>query len=378
MWIAMLQRPLQVLVIQLALIVTILAWAFPTKAGIGTVTEQTGPTEIIRNKASIVSELKSSVEMDDTISTANAKAGITFEDNTQVQITEQSKLVIDNFVYDANKNTGKLAIKIALGTVKYASGQIAKNDPQQVKIETPTATIGVRGTDFSSTVDEIGRSTIVLLPSCPIGWKDIEKDCITGKIIITTDAGELMLTKPFQATTIDSRMHEPTRPVILNYDMQQINNLLIVSPPPQLKKVENTTTQAKAFNYLDEDFLSKDFLKYDELNKNYLDSATTKLDINYLNDNFLINLLDVSSSQMLGNELDQYNSMLPKYDKNSGLKYIVDGDGLMLYKETVSSYAEINVQKVNAMTTNINQDGININQIVNYSGSTSITIKQSL
>jgi len=316
--------------------------------------------------------------MDDTISTANAKAGITFEDNTQVQITEQSKLVIDNFIYDANKNTGKLAIKIALGTVKYASGQIAKNDPQQVKIETPTATIGVRGTDFSSTVDEIGRSTIVLLPSCPIGWKDIEKDCITGKIIITTDAGELMLTKPFQATTIDSRMHEPTRPVILNYDMQQINNLLIVSPPPQLKKVENTTTQVKAFNYLDEDFLGKDFLKYDELNKNYLDSATTKLDINYLNNNFLINLLDVSSSQMLGNELDQYNSMLPKYDKNSGLKYIVDGDGLMLYRETVSSYAEINTQKVNAMTTNINQDGININQIVNYSGSTSITIKQSL
>jgi len=316
--------------------------------------------------------------MDDTISTANAKAGITFNDNTQVQITEQSKLVIDNFIYDPNKNTGKLAIKIALGTVKYASGQIAKNDPEQVKIETPTATIGVRGTDFSSTVDEIGRSTIILLPSCPQGWKDIEKDCITGKIIVKTDAGELMLTKPFQATTIDSRIHEPAKPSILSLDLQQINNLLIVSPPPQLKKAETTTTETKGFNFLDEDLLKQDLLKYTELDKNYLQDATTKLDINYLDNNFLINLLDVSSSQMLGNELDQYNSMLPKYDKNSGLKYMVDGDGLTLYRETVSSYAEINVQKNNALTTNINQDNININQIVNYSGSTTITIKQSL
>ena len=92
----------------------------------------------------------------------------------------------------------------------------------------------------------------------------------------------------------------------------------------------------------------------------------------------MANVLDVSSSQLLGNELDQYNSLLPKYNKDSGLKFIVDGDGLMLYRETVSSYAEINVQKVNSVTTNINQDGQNINQIVNYSGSTSITIKQSL
>ena len=115
-----------------------------TNAAIGTVTEQTGPTEIKRNKDTIPSELQSPVEMNDTVTTANAKAGITFEDQTQVHITEQSKLVIDNFVYDSNKGAGKLAVKIALGTVKYTSGQIAKNDPQQVKVETPSATIGVK------------------------------------------------------------------------------------------------------------------------------------------------------------------------------------------------------------------------------------------
>ena len=324
----------------------------------------------------ITSVVSSPVEMDDTITTANAKAGITFQDDTKVQITEQSKLVIDTFVFDPNKNTGKLAIKIALGTVKYASGQIAKDSPEQVKIETPTATIGVRGTDFSSTVDEIGRSTIILLPSCPEGWKDIEKDCVTGKIIVSTDMGQIMLTHPFEAIKIDSRMKEPPKSAILDLDPAQINNLLIVTPPKQIIKVTDTST--KSFNFLDIDYLQQDFLNDAGLGKDYTKEATNKLSINYLNTDFLINLLDVSSSQLLGNELDQFNSLLPKYNKDSGLKYIVDGDGLMLYRETVNNYAEINVQKINAMTTLISQDGINITQIVNNTGSTTINIKQSL
>ena len=361
-------RPLLALVILCLLTAT-------SNAAIGTVTEQTGPTEIKRNKNTIPSELKSAVEMDDTITTANGRAGITFQDETKVQITEQSKLIIDTFVYDPNKNTGKLAIKIALGTVKYASGQIAKDDPQQVKIETPTATIGVRGTDFSSTVDEIGRSTIILLPSCPVGWHDIEKDCITGKIIITTDAGELMLTKPFQATTIDSKMKPPTKPVILDLDAQQINNLLIVSPPKEVRKKDNGVV-TKAFNYLDEDLLGKDMLAYNELNKNYL--TTSRLDINYLDNTFLENLLDVQSTQMLSNELDEFNGMLPKYDKASGLKYLVENDNLMLYKENVNNYAEVNTPTTQSSTINIEHDGNNIKQMVNSAGTTTITIKQSI
>ncbi len=88
----------------------------------------------------IPSALSLGIEMNDIITTANAKAGITFKDETRVQITEHSKLVIDNFVYDGEKKTGKLGIKMALGTIKYASGQIAKSDPQQVVVTTPTET----------------------------------------------------------------------------------------------------------------------------------------------------------------------------------------------------------------------------------------------
>lgn len=366
----MFQRQLQVLVTLLIFVAT----ASISYAGVGTVTEQTGPTEIKRDSSVIPSSVSTAVEMDDTITTANSLAGITFEDNTQVHITEQSKLVIDNFVYDPNKSTGKLAIKIALGTVKYTSGQIAKHDPQQVKVETPTATIGVRGTDFSSTVDEIGRSTVILLPSCPKGWKDIEKDCVTGKIVIMTDAGELWLTKPFESTTIDARSNMPTKPVILDLDAQQINNLIIVTPPKGVKQATETISKTK--NFLDEDFLAVDYLNYAELNKDYL--TYNRLNVNYLDNGFLDNLLDMQSSQLLGNELEEFNGLLPKYDKASGLKYFVETDVLTMYKESTNHYAEVNIPTTSAATYIIEQDNITVKQIVNYSGTTSITIKQSM
>jgi hypothetical protein len=105
--------------------------------------------------------------MQDSLRTTQGKIGITFEDQTRVQINENSKLVIDDFVYDPKKGSGKVALNMALGTVRYASGQIAKHNPQAVNINTPSATVSVRGTDFTATVDELGRSTFILLPSCP-------------------------------------------------------------------------------------------------------------------------------------------------------------------------------------------------------------------
>jgi len=343
-----------------------------SNADVGKVTEQTGPTEIKRDAAVISSAIQSGIEMKDTITTANGKAGITFQDETKVQITEHSKLVIDNFVYDDSKKTGKLGMKMALGTIKYASGQIAKSDPQQVVVETPTATIGVRGTDFSGTVDETGRSTIILLPSCPAGWKDVERDCITGSISVTTIMGKIWLTKPFESVTVNSGVQKP-QSAILNLSLDQINNLIIVTPPRQA--VTQETTVIKGYNFLDEDLLGQDLLAYGELSKDYL-KEYNKLDRNYLDSDFLMNLLDVSSSQLLGNELTEFNGLLPKYNAASGLKYFVENDFVTLYRETSSSYAEVKVSTNNSLTLNITQENITITQMVNSAGTTTINIKQ--
>jgi hypothetical protein len=313
--------------------------------------------------------------MNDVVTTANSKAGITFKDDTKVQITEHSRLVIDNFVYDGEKKTGKLGIKMALGTIKYASGQIAKNDPQQVVVETPTATIGVRGTDFSGTVDETGKSTIILLPSCPAGWKNLQRDCTVGNITVTTMTGTVLLTKAFESVTVSTGIQQP-KSALLNLSLDQINNMLIVTPPREARQ-EQTRGITKAFNFLDQDFLSIDYLKYTALEQNALDRPTG-LDKNYLAyEDYLLNYLDVTAAQMLSNELDQFNALLPKYDKTTGLKYFVDNDYVTLYRETASHYAEVTLSTTRMATLNLSQDGITVKQVINGPGTTTITIKQS-
>lgn len=235
----------------------LLCVSFNCYAAIGTITDQVNkPPSIERAKASLTGSKGTGVEMNDVVKTTQGKVGIKFDDNTKVEVNENSKLVIDDFVYDAKSSKGgKLAVNVALGTVRYASGQIAKNNPQAVAINTPSATVAVRGTDFTATVDELGASTIILLPSCPFGWKDIERDCKTGMIDVMNDAGKVTLDKPFQATKVENKGMTPLKPVTLNLTEDSINNMLIVSPP---KEINNSKEDEKkkfiTANALDADF----------------------------------------------------------------------------------------------------------------------------
>ena len=224
----------------------------------GKVTQQSGPTEIIRNNKSTPSSVNSALEMNDTIVTAKSNAHLTFEDNTSVKIAEQSKLIIDDFVYDPKKATGKLSMKVALGTARYASGQIAKTNPQSVNIQTPTATVAVRGTDFSMTVDELGRSLVVLLPSCD------NKGCVTGAIVVSNDAGSVFLDVAYQATIVSSLSTPPTSPQLVMLDQININNMLIISPP-KMQEYDQRSSDTKNKNILDFNFLDQDLLKYNAL-----------------------------------------------------------------------------------------------------------------
>jgi hypothetical protein len=270
-------------------------------AGIGKVTEQTGPTEIIRNKKSIPSSLNTGVEMNDAITTAKAKATLTFEDSTTVKITEQSKLIIDDFVYDPKKGSGKLALNMALGTARYASGQIAKNNPQQVAIKTPTANIAVRGTDFSMTVDELGRSLVMLLPSCD------SKGCVTGAIEVSNLAGVVLLDVPYQATLVNSQNTPPSAPTVLKIDQANINNMLIISKPPEINDDTRAGINKKEKSLLDFNALDVDLLKFTALDTNKLDDNRA-LDRNDLNvdllDFYAENELDRQNRSLLGDELD--------------------------------------------------------------------------
>lgn len=313
----------------------------------------------------------------DTVRTQQGKVGLTFADNTRVQVTENSKLVIDDFVYDPNsKKGGKLAVNIALGTVRYASGQIAKNNPQAVAVNTPSATIGVRGTDFTAAVDELGRSTIILLPSCPAGWKDIKTDCKTGEISVTSDEGVVIMNQPFQATVVTTRDTRPMRPVILKLDDDQINNLLIITPV----KPENTNAERGDTK---KSFLDVDYLKFEGLDNVLVAQDPfkySKLDVNFLDREFLVNILDLVDA-MIRAQMDYLENanarLLPDYVALTGVKAVIEDPIVQLCREDGSSnIACAQVQQTRDVTITIIQERMEFKNRVNAGGTSTITITQ--
>ena len=116
-----------------------------------------------------------------------------------------------------------MGIQFTLGTARFVTGKFNKIAKQNIALSTPTADIAIRGTDFTCTVDELGRSLIVLLPD--------EFGLSSGEIEVITAAGVVTLNKPFQATTVDVFESPPTKPVILDLTLDLIDNMLIVSPP---------------------------------------------------------------------------------------------------------------------------------------------------
>lgn len=223
-----------------AVICTIAAFLCTYAYGaIGKLTEVTGPTQIVRSDEKIDGQIDVGVERNDTIETLKARVGITFEDNTRMQITEYSKLKIDEFIYDPSSKTGSISVKAAFGTIRYASGLIAKNSRENVRVTTPTAKVSVRGTDFSMTVSEDGRSLIVLLPSIPLAGGGLP---VVGRIEVSNLAGTVVLTQAYQATLVTSAQALPSIPVILDFqDESKINNMLIVDTPKSVTQSAKDT-----------------------------------------------------------------------------------------------------------------------------------------
>ena len=291
------------------ILLTLTTLATNSFATIGEVTLHKGSAVIDRQDGDKGITVKKELDIFsyDTVKTGNGKVGIVFIDDTRVDITEHSKLIIDEFVYDPNTNTGSLSLKASLGTIRYASGQIAKNSAQNVKITTPTATIAVRGTDFAMTVNEIGGSTIVLLPSC-----NGNGQCYVGEIEVQTDAGFVIMNQAFQATQVDTLESKPLKPVLLDLDENMINNLLIVSQPQNLKdQIEDEKFKETA------SALDLDFLKFDDLDVDMLeveeDEFASALDIDFLDNNFLVDILDQLNKQLA-------LQMRSEFDKNKDTK----------------------------------------------------------
>ena len=259
---------------------------------IGDIIEQTGSTQLIRNKEeiSVTETYLPGIELYDTAETSNGRMLIEFKDKAELALTEHTSVLIDEIIYDPNPNLSKMSLKMVQGTARFASGSLGLVNKANIDIQTPTATIGIRGTDFTTTIDEIGRSLIMLLPD--------DKGDPSGEIIITNAGGSITLNEAYQATLVQSFDKIPEQSYVVdNINNSMIDNMFIVNPPPEVK--EQMEDEAADSAYADQGVLDIDFLEYNELEKDiddYLEEnedKSSRIDYDALSGDFLPDLLDV-------------------------------------------------------------------------------------
>lgn len=302
----------------------------------------------------------------DRVQTGNGRVEITFIDDSTVKVTEHSKLVIDDFVYSGKPSTSRMALKFASGTARFATGQSGKMNKGNINLRTPTATIAVRGTDFAATVDDFGKSLIVLLP---------EPDGSVGEITVSNGAGFVILNRAFQATIVTTSDSRPSRPVILNLTLDMVDNMLIISPAEEVRSAEEIA-EAKA-NLLDLSELDIDYLAKDDLQENQL--ASSDLDINTIDADFLgEDFLDNADG---GDCVTKDNTKLCGttfgLNNTTQITTIMSGDYLRLVR-TLSTTVDIVVKKDSNKTLLIDSNGKSfIVEINEPAGGTIINVKQS-
>ena len=132
---------------------------------IGDITEHKGSSGITRQGDSFQTTLGLGVEMLDHVVTANGRIKMTFLDETILRLTEHTEVTIDEYYYDPNqKASSRMTMNFVSGTARFITGKLGLVPRENIIITTPTATIGIRGTDFTASVDELGRSLVILLP----------------------------------------------------------------------------------------------------------------------------------------------------------------------------------------------------------------------
>ncbi len=357
-----------------------LIFSLNSYAEIGEISELRGNGEVLRKDQSdkLLAKTALGIFSYDDVRTGNGRIGITFLDSTIVRLTEHSKIIIDEYIYDPDPSKSKMALKMASGTARFITGALGKIDKQNIKIRTPSATVAVRGTDFTTTVDELGRSLVILLPN-PDGSS-------SGEITVETLAGIEVLNQPFQATMVSMSESPPTKPVTLsNMTLGFIDNLLIVTPPDEVQQAVQEQSQSST-NVLDVDFLEENDLDDDsDLSKDELQEEITRLDIDLLAVDFLQDLLQMIETVAAGGrddgaagELDgvKLEGIVPGFDPNAQVYTFVEGEIFTLFRQ-VENTIDLELDKSGGYNIQILSAGRLISVTVNGGGENEIIINQS-
>lgn len=359
---------------------------------IGDITEHNGSSGIVRDTGeTLAGGIGEDIFFKDSIETAQGRMNIKFVDETNLKLTEHTEVVIDEYYFDPDPSKSRMAMKFVSGTARFTTGKLGLVPRENIVITTPTATIGVRGTSFTTSVDELGRSLVILLPETEC---TVDGDCSpSGEITVTNEGGVVVLNEAFQATMVSSLSTPPIQPVVLDniMNLDAIDNMFIVSPPKAVQDASNEEAENREdssdslldFNDLDIDYLKEDWDEGEEdLDFNELDMDL--LDVDFLQDVLKlfeeINIIKQKQRDKSGGGSTDGNIIGTAlgFDKNTQYNTIIDeAAGQIWFYREVNGIIDIRIPIESSVKIESENEGVTNSIIVNDGDSVVIIIKQS-
>ncbi|MBL42431.1 MAG: hypothetical protein CMM49_07225, partial [Rhodospirillaceae bacterium] len=153
--------------------------------------------------------------------------GIVFIDDSTFALDEDGRMVLDELIFDPQSTEGKSSLTVVQGAFTFVSGKIAQSGPDSMKVSTPVATLGIRGTKVAGQAAQEGEeNTIVLLE---------------GEILVTNQSGvALTLNQPNQSVQVTSAFTPPQAVQLTPDQVQQRFGGVLESLPPSPAATQET------------------------------------------------------------------------------------------------------------------------------------------
>lgn len=157
---------------------------------IGVIKEVSGKATVTRTDGSEETiTLGTAIYEGDVIETeGDGAVNIIFIDETEFAVSENARLAIDEYVFDPATQEGTTNFSVLSGVFAFTSGLIGRDDPDDVEIETPVGSIGIRGTIIAGKIDPDGGDNQITV--------------IEGAIVVKNATGETTLSSQFETVRL--------------------------------------------------------------------------------------------------------------------------------------------------------------------------------
>lgn len=174
---------------------------------VGVVKEVSGDATITHPNGVIVkAAIGTPIYEGDIVETkGDGAVNITFVDDTTFAVSQNARLAIDEYVFDPATQSGENNFSVLRGVFVFTSGLIGREDPDDVKIETPVGSIGIRGTTIMGDINPDGESQITV---------------VEGAIVVKNGQGEQTLSQQFETVKLNGFNNPISEPSVL--DAKQI------------------------------------------------------------------------------------------------------------------------------------------------------------